>query len=171
MSAVTLSPEWSIIFADSGARFAAKIELDTDHGAPWDEEDGHGPVSEWTSRDKSPGELVLAEDGRRRRYYDFAEACKIARRDGWDAPPYGTGTRRQRASRAARADFDRLRAYCNGDWGYVGVIVAAVCDCCGTVNRDNQASLWGIESDAKEYLETVAFELLAELDPAEIAAA
>lgn len=70
--------------------------------------DGHGPVTAWTTRSKHPGELVINKDRGRARYYDFAEACRIARRDGWDAEPYnaGTETKRQQAAKAARV---RLR--------------------------------------------------------------
>jgi len=97
--------------------YSVRIEVtyDESHGAPWEEEDGHGPVSDWTTRDKAPGERVLHEDGRHKRYYDVAEAMKIARRDGWDAKPYG-GTKGERAARAVKADFDWLRRWCNGDW-------------------------------------------------------
>ena len=85
---------------------------------------GHGPVSEWTTRAKQLGERVLVEDRRgAKRYYDFAEAVRIAKRDGWDAPPLGEGTKGQRAARAAEADFNRLRGWCNGDWEYVGIVV------------------------------------------------
>ena len=65
----------------------ATIEHDSGHGAPWEECDGHGPVSDWTTRAKRPGELVLCSDGSHKRYYDFAEACRIARRDGWGYMP------------------------------------------------------------------------------------
>lgn len=61
----------------------ATIEHDSDTGAPWLEHDGHGPVSDWTTRAKRPGELLLHSDGPHKRYYDFAQACRIARRDGW----------------------------------------------------------------------------------------
>ena len=34
-------------------------EDDTDAGPPWEREsEGHGPVSDWTSRDKRPGEIA-----------------------------------------------------------------------------------------------------------------
>lgn len=75
-------------FTYEGQSFRVTVEHDADHDAPWDNEDGHGPVSEWTTRDKAPGELVLCEDGRSKRYYDFAEACRIARRDGWGFMPH-----------------------------------------------------------------------------------
>ena len=147
----------------NGLTFRVTHEQDTDHGAPWEACDGHGPVSEWTSRDKLPGELVLNSDGRQCRYYDYAEACRIARRDGWDAPPYKTGTARQRAARAARADFEYLRAWCSDEWTYMGVIVELLDDDGEAVDS---ASLWGIESDAGEYLDEVAAELVDELTSA-----
>jgi len=64
--------------------------------------------------------------------------------------------------RAALADFDRLRRWCNDDWSYVGVIVAPVCPCCDEAKWDDAQSLWGIESDAGEYLQEVARELAGE---------
>ena len=63
--------------------FKVEIERDTDHGAPWEEEDGHGPVTGWECRGhykggKHPGELILNRDGRGNyRFYDYAEACRI----------------------------------------------------------------------------------------------
>ncbi len=53
--------------------------------------------------------------------------------------------------RAVEADYQRLRRYLAGDWEYVGVVV--------TDADGNTESLGGIESDADEYLETVAHEL------------
>jgi hypothetical protein len=153
-------------FEHNGRRFARRTERDDDHGAPWEECDGHGPVSEWTSRDKRPGEMTLCEDRGRRRYYDFREACKIARADGRDAPPYREGTKRQRAARAALADYEYLRRWCNDVWCYVGVIVAPVCPCCGDVNESESQSVWGIESDSAEYLIEVSQELAEEIEPA-----
>lgn len=104
------------------------MEHDADHGAPWEEEDGHGPVSDWTRRDKEPGELVLSEHRGSRRYYDFAEACRIARKEGWDAKPYNTDgreTAKQQAAKAARADFEHLRRWANDEWGYKVLCVTA----------------------------------------------
>lgn len=143
-----------------GLTFRVTTERDTDHGAPWEECDGHGPVSDWTSRDKLPGELVLNVDGHQRRYYDYAEACRIARRDGWDAPPYKTGTTRQRAARAARADFEYLRRWCANDWAYVGVIVELLDD---EGEAIDSASLWGVEDFDEGYIGEVAQRMAEEL--------
>lgn len=195
----------------NGRIYAVEILPDEHHGAPWEEEDGHGPVSGWTRRDKAPGEMVLCKDRGMRRLYDFAEACRIARRDGWGFLPFrltygaddptafqrtskasggwakagpfeaydpdnfnaaiskvyaahrATMTARQYAAAAAMSDFERLRRYCEGDWHYVGVNVTAVCDCCNSPTGES-ASLWGIESDAGDYLDKVARELAEELD-------
>jgi hypothetical protein len=142
-------------FEMDGFTLVARMESDDSHGAPWEEEDGHGPVSEWTTRDKSPGELVLAEDRSSKRYYDFAEAVRIAKRDGWDAPPYG-GTVGEQAARAARADFEYLRRWCAGDLQYVGIVVSISKN--GHMLDKHAASLWGIESesDAAFISETIA---------------
>lgn len=93
---------------------------DLDCEAPWDHDDGHGPVSDWTRRDKLPGERVLCEDHRSKRYYDFAAAVRLAKKDGWDAPPYKTGTKGEQANRAAEADFKLLKRWCDNDWYWIG---------------------------------------------------
>ena len=145
-----------------GFTIRAALEMDHEHGAPW-EEDGHGPVSDWTARAKAPGELVLDASMGRYRYYDYDEACCIALRDGWDAAPLGTGlasdwvAHANRAAKAARADYERLRAWCQGGWYNVVVV---------TVSKAGielgGAALGGVESDAGAYLVEVANELLDE---------
>ncbi len=99
-----------------GKEYRVDFFRDDDLGPPWEEHDGHGPVTDWTTRDKHPGELILNEDGSSARYYDFQEACRIALRDGWDSKPYNTDksqTPKQQAAKAALADFERLRAWCS----------------------------------------------------------
>jgi len=195
-------------FEVDGVTFRVRTEYDEDHGTPWENECGHGPVSDWTSRGKLPGELVLCEDRGSYRYYDYAETCKIARKEAWgylpgtlktELLPWGdwrayvvperfadrgkpaleaiatdinaairavyaahraTMTKRQYAAAAAMADYDRLRQWCNDDWCYVGVIVESLDD---DGDAMDSASLWGIESDADDYLDEVAQDLAAEL--------
>lgn len=148
------------------------IVPDEGMGAPWKEHDGHGPVSDWTTRSKRPGELVLNEDRGSFRYYDFAEACRIALRDGWDAEPYSTSeSPHERAAKAARADYERLREWCNDEWQWVGVVLFELPD--DEMGRDprhiadeapfgvlEHEALWGIESDSPEYHDEVARELV-----------
>lgn len=152
----------AITFEAGGFRVTATIQQDSDHGPPWEEEDGHGPVSDWTSRPKKPGERVLHEDHGSKRYYDVAEALEIAKRDGWDAEPYG-GSKKQKAARAVEADFKNLRAWCMDEWFYVGVVLS-IATKGGTEILDYAASLWGIAANCGDnsYLDDVVEELLPE---------
>ena len=148
-----------------GYTVTARIERDDDYTPPWEECDGHGPVSGWATRDKKPGERVLIRDGRSRRYYDFQEAVAIARRDGWDAPPFKEGTKGQQAVRAVEADFQSLKAWCNNDWWYCGIVLSVERD--GEEVDDHFSSVWRIEAnhpngDSNGYLTDTANELLNE---------
>jgi hypothetical protein len=156
--------------------FAIAVLDDDTNDSPWEREDGHGPVSDWTSCAKRPGEIVLSSDRGMSRFYDYQEACKIALRDGWNAEPYSdTESKRQRASKAAMADYERLRAWCNDQWRYIGVVLFEM-------PRDGEYrqpeeyansqpfgeteshALWGIESDCEEYISEIALELLREFN-------
>ena len=99
---------------------------------PLGEHDGHGPVSEWTSRDKRPGERLLCSDRSSKRFYNFAEATRIAKRDGWGLHPdaiaklaAGMGRQPTRKNRGGcrENDFEHLRAWANDEWHWIGVIV------------------------------------------------
>ena len=143
----------------NGRTFGWVIEPDDRNEPPWTQEDGHGPVTDWTTRDKQPGERVLITDRRSKRFYDFAEACRIARRDGWgvDGGQLPNESAKAYAARAVEADYTRLRRWSVGDWSYVGVVLVPLCTCCGEGKPDYSYALWGVESD---YLETVAGELV-----------
>ena len=112
---------------DCGKGYTAVVKIEPDEfcGEPWKECDGHGPVSDWEHRDKRPGELILNEDHGSKRFYDFAEAVKLARRNGWNTKPYydsNIETAGERAHRAAMADYENLRAWCNDEWRYIYVL-------------------------------------------------
>lgn len=160
-------------FERHGREFRVEFPYDLSIDAPWEREDGHGPVSGWRYGDsctgrpvKAPGERVLCTDRRSFRAYDFAGALKLAAKDGWGlgdedrqklAARLGREpTRREIQVQAVEQDFDRLRRWCANDWGYVGVIVTDTAT--GQVE-----SLWGIESDATDYLAEVAHELADEI--------
>lgn len=144
-------------FTHEGLTFRFEVERDDHMRAPWEEDEGHGPVSKWTTRDKRPGEMIISEDGHHRRFYNFAAAVAIAKRDGWDAAPYG-GTRGERAARAAMADFKRLRDWCDDRWEWVYVKVTAL-----DLPGEPWTTLGGIESDAGDYFSEVAEQLADEL--------
>jgi hypothetical protein len=144
-----------------GFTVTARVEYDDTDRTPWQEEDGHGPVTDWLTRPKYAGERVLAQSYSHRRHYDFAEACRIAYRDGWGCVGgiREGETRKAYAARAAEEDFRRLRAWCRDEWYYVGVVLSVSR---GGVELDKYAAaLWGIESDAEAYILEVAEELLS----------
>jgi len=140
-------PEGNYKLSDT-LSLVVSFEHDSDHGAPWDEEDGHGPISDWTTRDKRSGELVLCTDRRSKRFYDFAEAVRIAKREKWGLAPDklaklgANPTRGQIAHAAAMANYEYLRGWVNDEWSYVGVCVKLL--------REGEEvsfdSLWGVES-------------------------
>ena len=144
-------------------RFRVEWFFDADTDAPWDREDGHGPVSDWTTRAKRPGEMILTRDRGSHRFYDFAEAVKIAKRDGWNTEPYQWPSKGARAHAAALADFNYLRRWCADYWHYCGIVVTLL-DADGDPDSVD-ASLWGIEDGlpgSSQYHEDVIQDLIAE---------
>ena len=150
-----------MIIEHAGRRFRVEHTHDDTMREPWIEHDGHGVISDWTTRDKAPHERIVAEDQNRYRYYDTRASLERARADGWDAPPYG-GTPAQQAARAMLADFEYCRAWCADEWQWIGVVVTLL-DAEDKPTRYT-ASLWGIESLSEAaYLETVAQELVDDI--------
>ena len=143
--------------------FRVEWFYDSDSDAPWDNEDGHGPVSDWEHRSKKPGEMILNSDRGSHRFYDFAEAVKIAKRDGWNTAPYNWPSEGARAHAAAMADYERLRQWCTDQWHYCGIVVTLL-DADGDPDSVD-ASLWGIEDGlpgSSQYHEDVIQDLIAE---------
>lgn len=172
-------------FTRSGLTFRFNTEHDTDAEAPWDREDGHGPVSDQryhpfgmgSNPPKAPGERILYWDRGYFRAYDWAEAMKIAKRDGWGLGADDIAKLAHRlgrvptngdiAAEAVHRDFERLRRWCGDQWRYVGVIVTLMVedddgelvDYDGPLRAKFMDSLWGVEDDEAEYLEETAHEL------------
>ena len=148
----------------SGLRFAVTFDFDYDTGPPWDWSDGHGPVRIGRNHadgqtDKRPGERPLNRPGwhENQYYYDWAEACKLARKDWWNAAPYDAPNR---VHRAVQADFDYLSAWVNGDWQYVVVGICQVDDDGNEIGDWNY--LGGVET-YRDYHHEMAREMAEEM--------
>jgi hypothetical protein len=141
-----------------GFSFEVKIERDDDMGAPWEEHDGHGIVSEWTSREAEPGERVLVSDnyGGSRRYYDIDASIDKALAEGWDAEPYHAAfpneSPRAQAARAVEADYKYLRAWCMDEWQWTMVGVQLIDPITGKPSNF-RASLGGIDGNDPKYID------------------
>lgn len=150
-------------FEHRGYTFTARTEHDEYVGQPWKEYDCHGIVSEWTSRDKLPGERILHTDRRSRLYYDVQRTMIRARREGWGCgdPSHTHHTAREQAACAVERDYQRLRSWCRGEWAYV-VLSVRLAD--PLYAHDNIVQhLGGVEDDDCAYLEVLARELADEI--------
>ena len=135
-----------------GLTFDVVFGSDTDMDAPWDNGDGYGIVSEWTTRGKKAGEIVLSQDRRAKRYFDWAGTVKKARAEGWNTAPYDlVETAGERAVRATQANFKYLKAWCDDEWNYVNITVTcretgADYSCGGveTYNDYDDEHAWGM---------------------------
>lgn len=145
--------------AYDGLHFTVKFPFDHDATEPWKSGDGYGIVSEWERRDKKPGEVVINSDRGRYRYYDWQASIAKAKRERWDAPPYGTGTKGERAARAVKADFEFLKAWCDNEWHFVGVEITCMDEDGNELGED---SCYGYET-WKDYHEEAAWDMIEAL--------
>jgi len=153
----------------AGYSLRVKIENDDCSDAPWDGDSGHGEVRHEYQYHGTPklarGETILYSERGDHWIYNQGAAFVTAWRDGWGLSTDSLAkltrklgkkpTRSQIRAEAVRQDMAFLRGYLSNDWNYVGVYVT-LHDAAGVeVSAD---SLWGIESNAGDYLLEVAAE-------------
>lgn len=132
--------------------------------------DGHGPVREGARHiglysDKRPHERPLSTDRAddRQFYYDWREATRLARIEGWcddidtfmrlTAKHKRTPTKGMVAEYAVQRDFEYLSRWCMDGWWWCSIAVT-------DLETGVEASLWGVEStDEHGYHEEVIDDL------------
>lgn len=145
-------------FIHNGILFTLTTEHDPDMGRPWEEHDGHGVIrvaNRETS--KRPGERVLYRDNWSTYLYDIPATLAKAKAEGWGD---GDGrTAKERIADAVERDYRRLKAWCDDEWHWMGVIVTL------TIGQHTyRQSVWGIESDAgNDYIMQTARDLADEV--------
>jgi hypothetical protein len=133
----------SEIHTVDGKQYRVRIVADDSHDPPWLSSDCHGVVvtrNEWN---------IQADDYKLLTYntvYDFAASRKKAL-EVWGLDPSDVED-------AVQDDYKYLKAYADGEWSYVGVIVSPVVE---------KESLFGIESNEKDYIESVIGDLIKDL--------
>lgn len=150
----------------AGYSLRVKLEDDDSGNAPFDD-DCHGQTRQEYSYYGTPklakGETVLYSDRGDYWIYNQGQAFVTAWRDGWGLPDDDLAkltrklgkkpTKGQIRAEAVRQDMAHLRDYLSNAWNYVGVCVT-LHDAAGIeVSAD---SIWGIESNAGDYLLEVA---------------
>ena len=155
----------------NGRQYRVDVVADNDMGAPWEEHDGHGIVSDWISRDKHAGEWILSTDRQSKRFYDFAATIKKAKAEGWGlgadrlavltAKLGRTPTKGEITEHAVNFDFKYLRDWCNNSWHWCGVVVTDITDN-EDAPLDYQYALWGIGSEDDAFIDETAKDLASE---------
>lgn len=162
-------PSETFDFAHNGHSFRAFIEQDDDATPPWERYDGMVPVTDWENRDNRPSEVIINDNRIARRFVCVRAAIEQATRDGWGigddhlaslTSKLGRApTKREVIAEAVRLNIEFMRAWCADEWCYIGVCVCLL-DENGTPIGDKYASaVWGIESNADDYIHEVAREL------------
>ncbi len=103
----------------NGYEFKIINELD-DEFTPWEFCDNEADlITDWTRRDKKPGEMVLCKDHGYNRFFDYQKACKFALKEQWGSRnSLPTDTKKQIASKAALNLFNYWRSWCHDEWAY-----------------------------------------------------
>lgn len=162
------------VFEHNGHTFRIEIIQDDNQEQPWEAHDGHGVVGR--AADMTGRSRLLYGRGSKL-YYDQSATETRAMQEGWGLSDQDKDkltiklkhkpTQREIMLEAIEKDFEYLRSWCLGEWWWVGVKVVMV-----KVDQDAdggyfetkwQASLWGMESHAKEYLTDTAYELADEI--------
>ena len=121
---------------------------DYDMDAPWENSDCHGVITDWVTRDKKPSELLLSTSRTFKRFYDVKASIEKATREGWGLSDPERLTPKQIIAESVRQDYERLKAWCNDEWFYIGVVITEIrTDSDGFTYDGYHASLWGLESD------------------------
>lgn len=149
----------------NGKTYRVEFHFDHDSGAPWKEYDGRGVVSEWETRDKKPGEVIISSDHGFKRFYNVAATIAIAKRDGWGVSGINTRgmSKAKTAAVAVQHDLKRMRDWCSGAWHWCGIVVFPLTDA-GDELRSKNESVWCIESDDEDSINEIIEDLILRIE-------
>jgi len=143
--------------------FTLKLTVEDDDTGrkPWQDDDGAGIVTGWIDPAKAPKGAVQINHDRDGtcRFYDVLASREKAKREGWVNSLGLTALQlERRINKLVMNDCARMKAWCEDDWSYIGLVINASRE--GVqLTGEYEIALWGIESDAGDYLEEVANDL------------
>jgi hypothetical protein len=151
----------------NGFSIIVDVPQDDSLGEPWSEHDGHGIVSKWRYIDsKKAGERILCSDGSHTRFYHMQETMQKAREENWGCgeDSHTHKTKGERVACAVEQDFQHMQDWCENRWTWVGItVILTYTDNDGEVEEVANDSLWGMESDDTDYLNSEARNMAAML--------
>lgn len=175
---MNLDPDAIIFVRHYGHRFTVHVVEDVTCEAPWHRVYARGAVREvsqsYRTSGKRPGERELpGADADWARYYDVQGMQRSALAESWGLPEAEmtqlqahtaqasnrAPTKREIAARAVEGDYQRMRAWCLGEWRYIGLEVV------DALSSFRRAQLYGIPSDETDYQRAVMLDLCTEADP------
>lgn len=175
------TPEYEFEFEHAGRKWAASVYRDDDQPKPWERSDGHGVVLYLPrAGDALPkGARRMAPNSAY--YYDQNATELVAQRDCWGLCAEDKAKLAKKLGRqltdadvlaaAVESDYRFLSGWVKNYWHYVGVAVQGLALDGTRLGRTYDCALWGIESNAKDYIKEVAIELadqwLHSADPVE----
>ena len=146
-------PGSNVVTLPFGFSLKFEVKYDQDASTPWENgpDCGEGVITEWVHgyQDEAYGWILSDTGGFSHRYYDWRATLPYAVRDGWDAPPCGVGTARERAMRAMRANYEWYDGWCSEQWWYIDVIVTLYDPEGNEIDSD---SCWGYDSRSMSYV-------------------
>ncbi len=163
------------IIEKCGFKFRVNIENDNDHCPPWEDDEGAGVVTDWVNRSKRPHELLLNANSRVKRFFDVKATTEKANEQGWGLTEEKRAelreklgkepTRKQVIAKAVDLEYKHLKAYCDDDWYYVGVIVTQIFT--GKEKLDYANACWGFESKDEQGIKECAEDFMNQVIAAE----
>lgn len=151
----------------NGRSYKVTFEPDCDMLPPWKEWDGCGIISEWERRDKSAGERILYEERGSKLFYDWQATMQKAKHEGWGLSSEKLAALERKLGRAptkgeiiaqsVELDFQNMRDYCTGEWGYYVICVE---------DEDGETNYLGGVTNSGDDLSETAYQMIDEMDHA-----
>lgn len=141
----------------NGRQYIAYTAYDDSAELPWDNDcQLDNVVSDWCycrygRPTKAPYERIINSDRGAYLAFDTRRYMAIAKEHGCT---------RQQAHEQCLAAFERCRRFVDDQWHYIGVIVECLDEEGEVIGED---SIWGIESDCKEYISETIRDLIEDI--------